>query len=540
MRRNVILALSLSNLCFFTAWREVLSPQGFSYLYYWKQYPGYAALEALVINATLLAVVFLLGFILLRRISSPPGTKVAHVVFIVTLLRVLNNIRAQFDSFTTSHLRLLFGRSGYVLIVIAVLSLLAFAIGRYGTRSVARGGVLLLLIWAPFGLIGLAQAVWLARKYGPPVTQQKIPAPELPGSGSGRRVVWLIFDELDQHLAFDARPEGFSLPEFDRFRSEALVASNAYPPAGHTSQSIPALLTGQLISQVQPTSPSELSLSIPSRNQNETWSSQADVFSDARSLGQNTALVGWCHPYCRVIGDRLTFCRWEPGTQRIDSSKLSLKQNLVRQEIDLLRLIPFAYRIATKWFPEPRRDYSGEHLIDTQALMKEADNVIADKRYGLVFIHMSLPHPPYIFDRSAGEFMSNPTGSYLDNLAAADRALGMFRQKMERAGIWDRTTVIISSDHWWRSDYWRNRVFWSEADLKFATQQLDHRVPFMIKLADQNTKTTFTTPFNTVLTRELIGEILRGNLTQSAQLEAWLNLHRTIGESPYQGYEDVE
>ena len=50
MRKHSIIALSLSNLCFFEAWREVLSPQSFSYLYYWKQYPGYAALVALVLS----------------------------------------------------------------------------------------------------------------------------------------------------------------------------------------------------------------------------------------------------------------------------------------------------------------------------------------------------------------------------------------------------------------------------------------------------------------------------------------------------------
>jgi len=60
-------------------------------------------------------------------------------------------------------------------------------------------------------------------------------------------VLWLIFDEMNEELLFASRPQALSLPNFDHLRSEALIATNAFPPAGHTTQSIPALLTGRLI-----------------------------------------------------------------------------------------------------------------------------------------------------------------------------------------------------------------------------------------------------------------------------------------------------
>ena len=540
MRKHSIIALSLSNLCFFEAWREVLSPQSFSYLYYWKQYPGYAAFVALVINVVLLAVVFFGGFNLLRRLGSPFWTRLGYFLFIVILLRALNNIRSQFEILSTSHLRMLIGRLGYIAIVTIVLALLSLAIIRFGLNRVARAGTLILLICSPFGLIGLVQATWIVLKYGPPVAQVKTAAPESPTDTAAKpRVLWLIFDEMDQNLAFDSRSEGFSLPELDRFQSEAFVAKNAYPPAGHTSQSIPALLTGQLISRVQPIAPAELSLTIPPSDQARNWSAESDIFSDARSLGLNTALVGWYHPYCRVIGDRLTSCRWEPGTQRLDPTKLSLKKNLVRQEAELLRLVPFSNTVIARLSSETKRNYSSEHLADSLALMRETDNVIADQRFGLLFIHLSVPHPPYIYNRASQTVTGNPRGIYLDNLALADQEFGQLRQTMEHAGIWDRTTVIVSSDHWWRSDYWRGRVFWSAADEVLAGK-VDHRVPFMVKLAHQKTKLIYSSQFNTVLTRDLIREIMTGKVAEPYQLASWLDLHRTIGESPYQGYEDAE
>jgi len=62
----------------------------------------------------------------------------------------------------------------------------------------------------------------------------------------------------------------------------------------------------------------------------------------------------------------------------------------------------------------------------------------------------------------------------------------------------------------------------------------------MIKLARQKTSVTYNSQFNTVLTRDLIREIMTGKVADPGQLASWFDLHRTIGESPYQGYEDGE
>src|SRR4030095_307215 len=164
MRRHWILALSLANLCFFSAWREVLSPQGLSYLYYWKQYPGYASLEALIINVLLLASVFVSGFYLVSRWGGANGLKLGQAIFLLVFLRALNNIRAQFDSLSTTHWRLLIGRAGYIAAFALVFLLIAYAIKRYGISRVARAAALIVLVWSPFGVLGLAQGTWLAVK----------------------------------------------------------------------------------------------------------------------------------------------------------------------------------------------------------------------------------------------------------------------------------------------------------------------------------------------------------------------------------------
>jgi hypothetical protein len=541
MIKKLLVAFSLANLFFFNAWREALSPQAFFYFYYWKQYPGYAILAALVFNVLLLAAVFFACFYAARRFVGQRSEKFVRIGFLLAFLLALNGIRAQFDRLSVRGLRISFGKPGLVALCLILLALVIFAFKRYGLGRVSRVVASALLVLSPFGLVGLGQAMWLALRYGVPVARERPSAPVLAAGAPARpRVLWLIFDELDERAAFAERPASLSLAEFDRLRSESLFATNAFPPAGHTSQSLPALLTGQMISAVSPAGPGELMLTIPSRRATVGWSTQPDIFSGARDAGFNTALVGWYHPYCRVVGDRLTSCYWEPASQLALPDRLSLGKNILRQQTGLLASIPLAGGLLSRWSRTSVEDYGAAHLADYRALLSRAEAVVANREFGLTFVHMPVPHPPYIYDRARGEFRDSAGGSYLDNLALADRTFGELRRAMEQAGTWDETTVVVSSDHWMRSDYWRVRPFWNAEDAATFQERVEHRVPFIVKLAGQKSGVTYDMPFNTVLTHDLVLEVLGGRIKDPGELAAWLDAHRTIGESPYQSYEDEE
>ncbi|HST53114.1 MAG TPA: sulfatase-like hydrolase/transferase [Pyrinomonadaceae bacterium] len=541
MIKKLLVALSLANLFFFNAWREALSPQAFFYFYYWKQYPGYAILAALVFNVLLLASLFFACFYAARRFVGRRFEKFVRAGFLLVFLLALNGIRAQFDRLSVRGLRISLGKPGLVAICLIMLTLAVFVVARYGLVRMSRAVASMLLVVSPFGLVGMGQAAWIAYKYGVPAERERPQAPALEvGADARPRVLWVIFDEMDERMAFAERPASLSLPEFDRLRSESLFATNAFPPAGHTSQSLPALLTGQLISAVKPVGPDELMLTIPARQATVGWSRQPDIFSDARAAGFNTALAGWYHPYCRVIGDRLTSCRWEPASQLALPDRLSVWKNIVRQQIGLFASIPFAGDLHSRLSRTEVEDYGAAHLADYRALLPEAESVAANREFGLTFVHLPVPHPPYIYERAKGELKDAAGGSYLDNLALADRTLGELRRAMEQAGSWETTTVVVSSDHWMRSDYWRVRPFWTALDSETFDERVEHRVPFIVKLAGQKSGTTYDAPFNTVLTRDLIMEVLGGRIRDPGELAAWLDAHRTFGESPYQSYEDEQ
>ena len=541
MYKKLALAFSVANLCFFKVWRDVLSPEGVAYLYLWKQYPGATAFVALLINVLALTAVFYFGFTLAWRYANPFWRNCLRLAFMVIFLRSLNGVRIQFPSLSTGHLRLLFGRTGLFAIGMLLLAVMLILIARYGLASVTRVLAVVALVLSPFGVLAFSQGAYLLVKYGALVSHER---PSLPllnaGTNPRPRVLWLIFDEMSADVAFAHRPAALLMPEFDRVQSVALSATNAFPPAGRTLQSIPALLTGRLIAAVKPDGPGELLLTYDGQNTSVGWSQEQDIFATTRALGLNAAVVGWYHPYCRVIGDRLTKCFWQPASQAIHPEKFSTTTTMLFQESELLQLLPFTGRVREQ-IQQRKPDYRAVHLADYLALAEPAAQVAADAQINLAFVHLPVPHPPYFFDRKSGAWNTTGELSYLDNLALADRTLGQLRTAMERSGTWDETTVVISSDHWWRTEYWDVRKpIWSAADDAYRGEGADHRIPFLVKLGGQKTSATYNARFNTVLTHDLILEILNGKIATVEQLSAWLDTHRRIGESPYQAYDEPQ
>src|SRR5436309_5883671 len=85
-------ALSLSNLCFISAWQILLNPSHYFY-YYWKNYPGFTEIIALVLDILLLAVLFSVGIAATRRFGKGALAKGARVLFVLLLVIPLNSIR---------------------------------------------------------------------------------------------------------------------------------------------------------------------------------------------------------------------------------------------------------------------------------------------------------------------------------------------------------------------------------------------------------------------------------------------------------------
>jgi arylsulfatase A-like enzyme len=145
---------------------------------------------------------------------------------------------------------------------------------------------------------------------------------------------------------------------------------------------------------------------------------------------------------------------------------------------------------------------------------------VCDPRLNLVFLHLNVPHPKFIYDAAKASFSSGQETTYPDNLALVDRILGEIREALEQSGTWDGTTILLTSDHPLRLLRWRlsNQFHGRTFDLRQGT-----RVPFLLKMAGQKQGLAYDTPMQTVVTKDLLLAIMKGEITQPGQVAGWLD-----------------
>lgn len=329
-----------------------------------------------------------------------------------------------------------------------------------------------------------------------PVWRRADPEPLRRSTPSLRRVVWLVFDELDQRITFEARPAGLELPELDRLRRESLYADTARPPAGATEVSLPALITGRPVVAVAPTSPNDLKLTFADGKPAQ-WSAHPTVFSRVRTLGYDTALIGWHLPYPRVLGGALGVADWRPSVA-YEQARGDMFNKALRNQRESLVPPTHVRRLFSQRFAE-----LGDLAIRTAT----------DSRFGLVLLHLPVPRPPGIYDRATGRLttwnFTGADGGYLDNLALADRVIAELRRGIERARLGDRTWIVVSSDRWWRAS-------------QHHDGQVDHRVPFPVRPPSGGRAAHVDAAFNTLATHGLVLATLRGSINDTGDAAAWL------------------
>jgi hypothetical protein len=532
MFRDAAISLSLANICFVKVWGKALSGAGA----YFNEFP--ITYASIIVNVLLLAGLFFLAITIARRSRSALSMKLAGWAFLLAILTALNGIALLGLTLSNVNFPALMGRN---LAYFAGLGLTASVVlAAVKARSyVIRFAPRVILVLLPFVLITFSQAVWkLTRNVGVAYAESKpLAAAPIARRTPATRVLWIIFDEMDQRMSFSERPAGVDLPELDRLRSQSVYAVNAYPPAPLTYMSMPALITGRLVTKVTPVGADELMIRFDGEQTGVGWSTQPNVFSEARNSGFTTGLAGWCHPYCEVIGGSLSKCE---EVKEKSNEEISLKSSMFLQAESLISTIPLVQQAAMPVIQRVKfvnrivtRGEREKYTVRYKRVLDSALRASVDPDLDLVFVHSPAPHPPGIYDRAKDDFSLESKNGYLDNLELVDRTLGELRRAMERAGVWDKTTVIISADHWWRTEMWSRGPFWTREDAAVSGGKMDHRIPFIVKLAGQRAQLTYTPGFNTVVTHDLVLALMRGEISSSAGVAGWLDHHRSITDSPY-------
>ena len=415
------------------------------------------------------------------------------------------------------------------LTTIAVAVLIAAAAAMVYSAKVGRAMASILLAFSLLVPIQMAMAVWNILRQPPASKFLNRPRRDAkaPSNPAKTRVVWMIFDEWDDELTFALRPKNVEMPALDQLRSESIYVSGAVSAASYTLESIPSMLLGRRLTKVRP---SDLKTLYANYGKKDTsvWDERSTVFTDAKAAGLRTAIVGWYHPYCRVLDDTVDVCEsYLPVDARASfrdealmrhfgvfgSIRNTMANRLSRTSVGKtlgIQRAPMHYI-----FREDREDIYRKISANAMALA-------SDPRIEFVFIHWNIPHSPGIYDRTKNHFASTDNANYFDNLELVDAAIGQAREAMTRAGLWDTTTLIVTSDHPMRPELWESATEWTPEEAKLTHQRSSASVPFFIKIAGQKDAVMIRNPFQVVRTRELISAIRTGKVRTHADVISWM------------------
>lgn len=276
----------------------------------------------------------------------------------------------------------------------------------------------------------------------------------------------LILDEFTRLalLDSDGNIDAARFPHFAELAKQGTWFSNATANAEYTTRSIPVIVTGNFPSGNDP--------------------------SDAAYPNNLFRLLA--PEYDVTIHEVVTRFCVGPEYRCPDAERVQQRGHLLEAvaKLYLLRIAPKSVVVALQAADlrqEQRRfrEFLGE--INAQSGAKPV----------LQFMHLELPHAPYMLTADGAIHEESPSGfdpqfagdtallrrlrnDYEMQIKFVDRELGEFIDKLKQAGLYDRALIVVTSDHGvsWKTDAPGRTLTSANADMIFP-------VPLFIKLPGQ-------------------------------------------------------
>ncbi len=328
-----------------------------------------------------------------------------------------------------------------------------------------------------------------------------------PYVAADKRVVWVIFDELDYSRLFTNRKQNLALPNLDRLQQESVSAENAVSPAWTTAISIPALTTGTYLTGTEAAGSGRLLL----QRQNEAdieWAKASTIFSRLSNNAKKVSILGFYHPYCSFF----------PYVDPCSSQPVFSYQVWWWGIWQGLRGIPGIDLLARRY------KWTNEGFDKTTRLQLEALNShLSNKSTTLSFIHLDIPHLPG--GRIHGVAMTKEMEAlpgYEQNFLTVDWAVGEIVKNLEAQAQSQDILLIVSSDHWLRTKYNIASLSPDQIKWEFGDNSKEvHRIPFFVRRMRETSKSVIHQPISTIHTAHLIEDFLADRVTDHASIAAW-------------------
>ena len=531
---GLLICVSLGNLCLLRRWYDLEHLQSRSVDYFRVGPPDQTLLYATLLCSALLAMVFWLLWKWVKRSGSRRFLTLARCGFLLILIYPLESVR-RYWNLEIGHVD--WGSSAALLTLELLLAIgLGMALtGNLRILRAARNVALAMVFLLPALLIDF---FWSQGNEPVSAYQPKPPLPLLKtrarsASRPAPRLIWLLFDELDQRLAFNQRQPSVVLPELDRLRAESFAATHAFQTGGYTMVAIPSLLSGRIYTNADMADADSLMVRPENSERVSDWRDEPNVFRRAREMGVNAAVVGWHHPYCRVLGDSLVRCFDEPS----DPSPALLRETDAAEN-GLLKTVGIQLgRLAINLYDifRPDADSVSEKLKDASlqrhqqqqyfTIRDHAYHDAIDRQIDFLYVHFPTPHLFAIYDRRRRDFALSSKTTYFDNLALVDRTVGELRHQLEAAGLWDSTSILITSDHGLRRELWHGHLNWTPDFDRLLASGPSPLVPFILKLAGSHQGVVYDQSFSSVVEGEMALAVMKREVTTPQEAWEWLVRH---------------
>jgi Sulfatase len=376
----------------------------------------------------------------------------------------------------------------------------------------------LILFFVPFGLISIynlstnfikLQKKIILKSYQPIVKNQP-------------RIFWLIFDELDQYLVFENGAK-YQFNNLNLFKNESIYATRALQPGHCTNISLPAFTTGFSISSVTLNGPFNLKLNL-SNKKSYDWKNSSNIFQKAFKLGYNSALIGWYHPYDRIFGKDLAYLSLESSyTNRVNFNRFNkFFVTLINQifsfcnyNFDKLFQVflkrSFIPRELIQTYEETRNDHWYNSLLESM------ENIIKNDQLNFCFFHLPIPHYPTCYDKNT-DSIKIKAPNYYENVFLVDKTFDWFKRKLQEKQIWDNSIIILTSDHWLRTEKGFIDQFLEQENPEFKKLIKKRKapyVPFIIKMPHQRKMKQINAEFNSLILHDIVVDIMSEKITDS-------------------------
>jgi len=265
-------------------------------------------------------------------------------------------------------------------------------------------------------------------------------------------------------ILFDGLPYDsgiFKNKNFSKLVSESYIFHNAISAGKESLSSIPQMLTGQS-GQVLPQGDRLLI-----KTDKEIVSvSKDNIFSLARSYGDNVFITGFFHEYCHLFKNFTDGC----SDYSVYATYTSfVHRGLFNELVDRWRIletswlsifgienINLAQKVAVIYDgKEEHNPYLWAALFknlvsDYQKFMKE------NNEPALFFTHLNSPHAPFVFDDSGNLLFRDSAytvmplplrENYEQEMRYLDSVLGVFLEDIKNSSDYEKSMIIIASDH---------------------------------------------------------------------------------------------